>query len=229
MAEQEWLSATPTTLLEFRDALEFLKGKVSDRKLRLFAVACCRRIWHLSVPEDDHKAALVAEQFADGQATTAELTEAKELAHEASIKRFTYDPFDAVASLDAFHAASCTATFAAGFGVEDDTADYSYPDPKWEAASNAATASDTAAHWLILRDIFGNPFRPVSLNPTWLLPTVKNLANSIYTDRAFDRMPILADALEDAGCDNQDILNHCRQPGDHVRGCWVVDLVLGKE
>jgi hypothetical protein len=55
------------------------------------------------------------------------------------------------------------------------------------------------------------------------------LAQSIYTDRAFDRMPILADALEDAGCDNADILNHCRQPGEHVRGCWAVDLILGKK
>ena len=81
----------------------------------------------------------------------------------------------------------------------------------------------------LLRDIFGNPFRPVTLNPAWRTGNVTALAQSIYDDRAFDRMPILADALEDAGCDNADILNHCRQPGEHVRGCWVVDLVLGKE
>jgi hypothetical protein len=79
-----------------------------------------------------------------------------------------------------------------------------------------------------LRDIFGNPFRPVTLAPAWLTSNVTALAQSIYTDRAFDRLPILADALEDAGCDNADILEHCRQPGEHVRGCWVVDLILGK-
>jgi len=54
------------------------------------------------------------------------------------------------------------------------------------------------------------------------------IAQAIYDERDFDRLPILADALEDAGCDNTDLLNHCRQPGDHVRGCWAVDLVLGK-
>jgi hypothetical protein len=79
-----------------------------------------------------------------------------------------------------------------------------------------------------LRDIFGNPFKPVSVDRAWLTSNVIGLAETIYADRAFDRLPILADALEDAGCDNADILNHCRQPGEHVRGCWVVDLVLGK-
>jgi hypothetical protein len=80
----------------------------------------------------------------------------------------------------------------------------------------------------LLRDIFGNPFRPVSVEPHWLTPTVRNLAAAIYAGRAFDRLPVLADALEDAGCDNADVLTHCRGPGPHVRGCWVVDLLLGK-
>jgi hypothetical protein len=80
----------------------------------------------------------------------------------------------------------------------------------------------------LLRDIFGNPFHPASINPSWLTSTVVALAEGIYQDRAFDRMPILADALQDAGCDNEDILNHCLQPGEHVRGCWALDLILGK-
>jgi hypothetical protein len=81
---------------------------------------------------------------------------------------------------------------------------------------------------LFLHDISGNPFRPVTLDPTWLTPKVKTLAQAIYDDRAFERMPVLADALEEAGCTNADILDHCRKPGEHVRGCWVVDLALGK-
>src|SRR5262249_21292895 len=81
----------------------------------------------------------------------------------------------------------------------------------------------------LLRDIFGNPFRPVSLNPSWLTPPVVALAEGIYADRAFDRLPILADAIQDAGCENADLLGHCRGPGPHARGCWAVDLVLGKE
>ena len=80
-----------------------------------------------------------------------------------------------------------------------------------------------------VRDIFGNPFRRVAVEPRWLTPGVVELALTIYDQRAFDRMPILADTLQDAGCDNADIVNHCRQSGEHVRGCWVVDMILGKE
>jgi hypothetical protein len=80
----------------------------------------------------------------------------------------------------------------------------------------------------LLHDIFGNPFRPVALDPAWLTSDVLALARGIYDERAFDRMPILADALQDAGCDSADVLGHCRSAGPHVRGCWVVDLLLGK-
>jgi len=81
----------------------------------------------------------------------------------------------------------------------------------------------------ILRDIFGNPFRPITIDPRWLTSTVIDLARTIYDEKAFDRMPALADALKDAGCDNDEILSHCRNEGPHVRGCWVVDLLLAKE
>jgi len=81
----------------------------------------------------------------------------------------------------------------------------------------------------MLRDIFGNPFRPVAFDPRWQTADVLALARGIYEDRAFDRMTLLADALMDAGCDHDDILGHCRGDGPHGRGCWVVDLVLGKE
>jgi hypothetical protein len=81
---------------------------------------------------------------------------------------------------------------------------------------------------VLIRDIFGNPFRPITLNPSWLTSTVIALVTGIYSEKAFDRMPILADALQDAGCDNEEVLNHCRSEGQHCRGCWCVDLVLGK-
>jgi len=80
----------------------------------------------------------------------------------------------------------------------------------------------------LFRCIFGNPFRPVALDPAWRTEAVVGLATGIYADRAFDRLPVLADALEDAGCANADVLGHCRGPGPHARGCWVVDLLLGK-
>jgi len=81
---------------------------------------------------------------------------------------------------------------------------------------------------VLLPDIVANPFHPITLNPSWLTPTVKALAQSIYTDHNFTDLPILADALEEAGCNNEDILSHCRGPGEHTRGCWALDLLLGK-
>jgi hypothetical protein len=90
-------------------------------------------------------------------------------------------------------------------------------------------ATQYAALTTLLRDIFGNPFRPVTGDPFSLTLTVRTLAEGIYADHGFDRLPILADALQDGGCVNADILTHCRGDGPHVRGCWVVDLVLGKE
>jgi hypothetical protein len=100
----------------------------------------------------------------------------------------------------------------------------------WDAFGGPGLVVGSAARFApVVRCIFGNPFRPVSADPAWLTSTVVALARSIYDERAFDRLPILADALQDAGCDNPDILTHCRSVGPHVRGCWVVDLVLGKE
>lgn len=81
----------------------------------------------------------------------------------------------------------------------------------------------------LLRDIFGNPFRPVTVESKWLTPNVVAVAETIYEQRRFQDMPILADTLEEAGCTNADILNHCRNEVQHVRGCWVVDLILGKQ
>jgi hypothetical protein len=85
-----------------------------------------------------------------------------------------------------------------------------------------------------LRDVIGNPFRPVPISPDWLTPEVTTLAQAAYDERlpagtlALDRLAVLSDALEDAGCDSADLLGHLRTPGPHVRGCWVVDLLLGK-
>jgi len=95
---------------------------------------------------------------------------------------------------------------------------------------SAAADEEESAQARLIRCIVGpRRFRHVTLDPSWLASPVPQLADSIYTDHAFDHLPILADALEDAGCTNADILNHCRQPGDHVRGCWVIDLLLAKK
>jgi hypothetical protein len=83
------------------------------------------------------------------------------------------------------------------------------------------------AQALLIRDIVGNPFRSVTFNPAWRTDTAIALARTMYDSRDFGAMPILADALQDVGCENEQVLNHCREPGPHVRGCWVCDAVLG--
>lgn len=92
----------------------------------------------------------------------------------------------------------------------------------------SALAHEQANQANLLRDIFGNPFRPITFDSAWHTETVAGIASAVYDYRAFERLPILADALQEAGCENEDILAHCREPGEHVRGCWVIDLVLGK-
>jgi hypothetical protein len=103
----------------------------------------------------------------------------------------------------------------------------------WWSAVKAARAvgegEKEAVQCELVRDIFGNPFRRVVFSSEWRTDTVVSLAKQMYDSRDFGAMPILADALQDAGCDSDDILSHCRGDGPHVRGCWVVDLVLGKE
>ncbi len=104
-------------------------------------------------------------------------------------------------------------------------AEYEYEEPIPEEELQLAQR----VHSSLLRDIFGNPFRPVTFPPSWRTDTTLSLARTMYDSRDFSPMPILADALQDAGCDNTDILDHCRSVNQpHVRGCWVVDLVLGK-
>jgi hypothetical protein len=98
-----------------------------------------------------------------------------------------------------------------------------------EAGMVAAARVDVCR---VLREVFGQPFRSVAINPDWLAwgdGTVPKLARRVYDDRRFDLLPILANALEEAGCTNEDVLTHCHSPGPHVRGCWVVDAVLGRK
>jgi 3-deoxy-D-arabino-heptulosonate 7-phosphate (DAHP) synthase class II len=97
----------------------------------------------------------------------------------------------------------------------------------WQLAFTERTTVERAANAELLRCVVGNPFRSVVFAPEWRSETVVRIADAIDADRAFDRLPVLADALEDAGCDAPDVLAHCRGPGPHARGCWVVNGVRG--
>src|SRR5262249_5023998 len=129
----------------------------------------------------------------------------------------------ALASLDSFaFDAALRATNSAANPVANSVASELGP---WMATHR----DETSIQCRLLRAVFGNPFRPVSLDPSWLTLNVVAIAQTIYDDRNFSDFPILGEALEDAGCQDEQILNHCRKPGEHVLGCWVLDLVLGKE
>ncbi len=220
MTEEEWLECTDPTPM-----LESLHGKASERKMHLFACACCREIWHLLVDLRSRKVIETAEQFVEGKVSREVLATAITSAIEAEGNNL-------FASLDwrAAHAASkaghCALTTAREFNR--DAWIYAAEETSWQA--RYANETDGGEHALLLRELCGPlPFRPTILDPRWQTSTVINLAQAIYEERAFERMPILADALMDAGCDNEEIIEHCRGPGPHVKGCWVVDLVLGRE
>jgi hypothetical protein len=221
MTEAEWLAQSSP-----RRLLAHLKNKVSDRKLRLFGVACCRRVAGAHTHPAAAPAVEIAERLADGEATDQERLRAYRAVNpmrNPAIRGFGFTPWHAPMCLvrrNAFVSATATsrqtvldASLCGGCGVEGST---SY------ATEHVAQAS-------LLRDIFGNPFRPVAFSPEWRTSTAVGIAGGMYESRDFGAMPILADALQDAGCDSGDVLGHCRGPGPHVRGCWVVDLVLGKE
>ena len=144
------------------------------------------------------------------------------------------DTLDDVNAYDAFEAAADfhEPRLAMLKAVERFPGYYGFEGPPWplaEAAIRPRQYSLWPKRVMLLREMFGNPFHPILADPAWLTSDVLALARGIYEERAFDRMPILADALQDAGCDNTDVLNHCRDTSlVHVRGCWVVDLLLAK-
>jgi hypothetical protein len=244
MTETEWF-----TCADPKPMLEALGGKASDRKCRLFMAACCRRVWHAFDGEDGegrHNAVEVAERHADGLAGDEELADAWGDLTDGDPTR-TWDCCTnlAVASFDepgdptayaagaveeAVHTGVLLAT---GYYADDPGGS-----PVWEGhpQSKEIGRAEAAALAALLRDIFGNPFGPVSLDLSWLTPDVLSLAGAAYENRTLPaghlepaRLALLADALEEGGCTNTDVLDHLRSQGPHVRGCWVVDLLLGKE
>ena len=202
MTEAEWLACNdPTPMLTFL-------GPHTERKYRLAACACCRRLWYLLTDLRSQRAVELAERVADQVELEIHLPFAKEEARKAV--NLVHTPRD-------FPAAAAALTVChMPHGIRH-IIDYAGPPPD-EAANLRPEQCD------LLRDIFGNPFRPVTFSPSWRTDTTLSLAAQMYDSRDFSAMPILADALQDAGCDNADILNHCRDTTvPHVRaaGSWT--------
>jgi hypothetical protein len=218
MTENEWLTGTDPEAM-----LEFVRTRATDRKLRLFACACCRGIWDLLTDPGSRRGVETAERFAERMVGPEALAASEEEAELAVSRSASGEPLD-----PASYAAWWTTA-----GYEERVGEIAEQTSRWvEQAvgeTRGSAARDTERQCGLWREIFGNPFRPVRADPAWLTATALALAQAIHEERTFERMPVLADALEEAGCTDAAILSHCRRPGPHVRGCWVVDLVLGKE
>jgi hypothetical protein len=241
MTEAEWFAATDPEQM-----LEFFGGKASERKLRLFACGCCRRVWHLLTDNESRAAVEVAERFADGLVPKRHLSAARSRARRwipsfpdgASyiVWQAAFEKLPTVIGSIARRTIYCAAAHRGSSDVKRESVfmkllRVALANPFRPVTINPCSSGveqESAAVTALLREIVGNPFRPNTLNPSWLTSTVLALAQQMYDSRGFSPMPILADALQDAGCENEDILNHCRQPGEHVRGCWVVDHILSK-
>jgi hypothetical protein len=228
MTEQQWLTCTMPD-----DLLNWLEDRVSDRKLRLFATACCRHVWKLIAHPDAREAVQISERFADGLATAKELAAAKTKALRAcrelakSMRTLTEQRKFALASRQfaALAAASCA--------CEADVISAAFRTKMVMAETRGRKANreelEDAYQCELLRDLFGNPFRRSKWQAKWGTPAVVELATVIYEQRRFERMPRLGGLLQKAGCESTEVLQHCRSSVEHVRGCWVVDLVLGQD
>jgi hypothetical protein len=247
MTEAEWLECE-----DVRELLDYLVGRASSRKFRLFGTACCRRIWPLLVDERSRNAVSVAERYADGLAAKEEFDAAR-TQMAACRDEAALHPGSPAADGWALAAAEAvlfdapfwnggspirrglTAAWTAGWAK---AAAVRAADAALRAAGEGGPEPAIRGQPPLLRDIFQNPYRPGWVDPPWLLwnsEAVVKMAQAAYEERSLPsghldhaRLAILADALEDAGCPVKVILDHLRGLDPHVRGCWVVDLLLGK-
>jgi hypothetical protein len=190
-----------------------------ERQFRLFACGCCRQVWPLLDNPRKRGAVAVAERFADGQATAREMLDARYVAGPSNWVAVAWAA-EAVAALTA-----CTAADAVNIVAQHAA----------RALRDAAGERDWAAarrrQGALLCDIFEQLDPPTILDLRWLRwqdGTVRKLAEVIYQEHRFADMPVLGDALEEAGCSRGEILDHCRQHTEHARGCWLIDAILSK-
>ena len=224
LSEHEWEACTyPGTLLPHL-------RKASARKLRLFVCACCRRIWNLLFDERSKCVIDAAEAWADGRLSATAL-KTIQLAGCLADKPTAFDRTQLNRVTipkeyrdDGRHYYAARAARSAGILRKSFVVNTAW------AAANASLyqEEEQREQAILIREIFGNPFLPQSFSPAWRTEHTTGIAAKMYDDRDFAAMSILADALEEAGCDSAEMLSHCREPGVHVRGCWAVDLVLGK-
>jgi hypothetical protein len=211
--EQDWQACKDPAIM-----FAHMSGSgTSTRKWRLLACACARECWEKITDPRVTECIVVAERYADRMAREVEMLKAH---NECASSLACFVTANRAACEAATLNAEVAASRARAYAV----------DAAREAEGQPGRIRTWNKQCEYFRCIFGLlPFRPVTMNQSWLTTNVVSLAQAIYDHRRFQDMPILADALEDAGCTNEEVLAHCRGEKLHVRGCWVVDLVLGKE
>jgi hypothetical protein len=230
--EREWLSGTDPQAL-----VRFIHNRVGPRKPRLFAAACCRRLWHVLEDDACRRAVEVGERLADGLCPREERGLAFRLACKARDQHPNPNPRQADAKTAAYYAAAFAAAAHAPTACLNCSA-YAVLHFEWKEPAKAG--EERAIQLRLLHDVFGNPFRPPpSVNPAWLDwngGVVRRLADAAYEQWSLPegtldpaRLAVLADALEEAGCNDAGLLGHLRSPGPHTRGCFAVDVLLGRE
>jgi hypothetical protein len=243
VTEQEWDGCDDPEMM-----LEFLEWKARDRKLRLLACAWCRHLLgQVSVNSWGWKAVDVAELFAAGKASPRDLQDAAAAATTgataglAGASRSASLACGSAASPKGGSDAAYYAVALTGSAVREHAAvivaagdDH----PAFAAGGEEALTKERCPQAALVRDLLGNPFRPVAVDPAWLAwrgGAVVKLAQAVYEERELPsghldaaRLAILADMLEESGCTDAEILGHLRGPGPHVRGCWALDALLGK-
>ena len=215
MTEEEWLvSDAPDSMLLY------LHDKVSDRKFRLFACACTRLVGHLLKAKRARELVARIEQWADDTDIGDEFPCGRQVYQlEQQLKPHTAERLAAEAVGDAAGSGPWAAAWQVTSTVRR----------ALQARKRGPVVSPALQQAALLRHIFGNPFAPPVFDPGWRTEATTAIARAAYDERRWDDLPFLADALEEAGCTDEAILRHFREPGEHVRGCWVLDLVLGKE
>jgi hypothetical protein len=228
MTEAEWLASTdPAPMLAFVSASE-----PSDRKRRLFAVACCRSVAHLLSDRRSLEAVAAAERYADGLIDEGGLAAARSAAALAAQEAWSVGPAAATAAGAARVAVenpwACTAAGMAGAAASIVAAALSRAAERPARATTLMQA--TAAQANLVREVFCPPWRqaPAPGPSPRDCPDAVAIARRAYDEGDFLALPVVADALEDAGCTDAEVLGHLRGPGPHVRGCWALDLLLGK-
>jgi hypothetical protein len=232
VTEAKWLACTDPDKM-----LKFLYGKASDRKLRLFSVGCIRRGWHLIDDPNLRHGVEAIERFVDGCARDRDRSKARTTGNRVAHANTSgetnpqnmlgwelWTTATKTINLEIAIDLGTSAAAAFGYAVVEGRVD----GPQFFSATETERGQQQA----VLRDIIGNPFRPITLDPAWLTwhdGLLVSMARQMYDSRDFADMPVMADALEEAGCTDADILGHCRSVGEHVRGCWVVDALLGKQ